>query len=121
MGKKSKYHFPPKQSKAPTPINISADVKAELNRLAKEQLALYEQQSLDRLLALVMVALNTEPSFRFGATRLNRFAQQLTAVSETMGASPGWYKEVTRELEAMGVEAFKGASEGKFDDKEVTS
>ena len=120
MGKKSNYYFPPKKQKTPTPITISDDVKAELHRLAKEQLAYLETQSLDRYLVLVMATLHTEPSFRFGAERLNRFAGRLTAISEELANKPGWYPELTRKLEAMGVEAFKGASEGKFDDKEVT-
>lgn len=113
MGKKRNFYFPPKRT--PTPITISDDVKVEIQKLAQEIVDQKERESLDRLLALTMLALHTEPTLRFGASRLNRFASQLTFVSEEMAKDGNWFHDLTRQLEAMGVEAFKGASEGKFD------
>lgn len=105
MGKR-KFYFPPKQEKKP--ITVDDEVKAELMKLAEEMVARREAENLNNYIAFTLEALNRLGWT--GKTRLNRFLDTLTTVSEeaTNADDPVEYAtEIKERLTLKGVKAFR--------------
>lgn len=123
MGKRN-YYFPPKRNDD-TGIKINDDVKAELEKIAKEmadrEMEARQAEDLNNYIAYTLEALS-----RLGWTgkiRLNRFLSMLTFVCEEATKSddaPTYIQEIKNRMTEKGVSAFlkEGNAEGEEHEKE---
>lgn len=115
MGKKRNFYFPPKQTKrvpkADGTLQISDDVKAELEKIAMNiadrEIERRKAEDLNNYTAFTLEALSRLGWA--GKTRLNRFLAMLTTVSEeatNADDSVAYADSIKSSMTAKGVVAF---------------